>query len=77
MDEDLLRAQRALTRKPRTSLESDERYYRQMAFDRMTPTKQRKVWLQLADELATRLGYNAPPSKQEDISSLLEPDEKE
>jgi hypothetical protein len=70
-------AQRALARKPRTSLEFDERYYRQMANDRMVSPKQRKVWLQLAEELATRLGRHSPPSVQEDISSLVEPDEKE
>jgi hypothetical protein len=48
-------------------LVKDEAWYRAHAEDTTLPAKERAQWLALADELATRLGYNAPPSKQEEL----------
>jgi len=47
-----------------------EKDYREKALDTARPAKERSLWLQLADELATRLGYNAPPSVQEELLSV-------
>ena len=57
-------------------LVSVEAYHREKAEDTTLPMKERRLWKQLADELATRLGYNAPPSMQEELFSLEKPDDR-
>jgi hypothetical protein len=48
-------------------LVATEAYYRAQAEDTTLPVKERAQWKALADEVATRLGYNAPPSEQEEL----------
>lgn len=48
-------------------LVATEAYYRAMSEDTELSAKQREQWKALADEVATRLGYNAPPSEQTEL----------
>lgn len=49
------------------TLESQYAYYLEQAKDTSHTAKDRRLWSQLAEELANRLGLNAPPSKQEEL----------
>jgi hypothetical protein len=49
----------------RQALEASYRYYKERSEDKGLDAASRRLWEQLADELATRLGLNAPESVQE------------
>lgn len=58
------RAKRLLRHGRAVKLEDEYEHAKAMSENTKIPAKQREVWKQIAHELATRLGYNAPPSEQ-------------
>lgn len=50
-----------------SSLVKDHAYYTERAADNTLPARERKLWAQLRDETARRLGLDAPPSVQEEL----------
>lgn len=50
-----------------SSLARDHAYYAERAADATLPARERALWVQLRDELAKRLGLDAPESVQEEL----------
>lgn len=60
-----------LGRRARVTLEDSAKFYAEKAEDRSLPKTERDLWQQLLDEVETRLGRRAPPSRQEELLSVL------
>lgn len=50
-----------------TTLEFDHAYYTERAADTSLSARERRLWGQLRDEVAKRLGLDAPESRQEEL----------